>query len=815
MIFIIMLPILLLAYPLPVEGKNLLENSSFELGASHGWALSTSDKITSPLGHFDTTTAYHGTVSLKLEYSLDNNAQSVGSKIYRLKPNQQYTLSFYAKSPFSAADITFQVKNTFNSPYGPGDTVGPYKFKASNIWQRFSFTFTTTNNSAQCSYQIIFSPSHQGFPNQFIWVDAIQLEEGTQTAYNPKSSIEISLLADSNHNGNIFFEDEQIVMKLRQYNNSVSTQNITIKYEVYDYYNKVVKSGKDIMNAPSQSLSEKTLDISLSQNRRGAFRVIIWVEGINGTLEEKNYSVLPRPITLGINESSIIGSHVPFNDYFLSLMQKVGIKWNRTLSTGKQFRWNLIEPTKGNFIWKDDEIDRAAQYGMRVLGTIGNEIVHVPDWAKDVNGLPKLDEWNSFVSTVVGHYKDKVDYWEIWNEPDTEGARDLNGTVILTASYYGEILKTAYNAIKGADPNAKAVGMVAYYKNFVQDVLNAIGPNFDDLWSSHRYPPLTPSHTTEYMTLANSQNKTVWNSETGAKTDTFYQTTLWEDLWISYAQPDDWGRDYRLRTDWLIQNFAQTVGVGFKKYFYYDARNSTAPDFLITYSFFEWDGTLRPKAVAYSILANLFDGSVGQGIVNIHSDVESYLFLRGTTPLIILWTKNTSQNMKLNINLPSTKVKIYNIMGNESSVIDGVVIGRSPFYLEGQGITKEELINGLSISNTNDTVAPNLSIVTFPTGPINENNILLRWFAVDDTSVSTRGQVTPESISYSYKLEGYDADWSTWVTTTSTRYNNIPIGDYIFHVRAKDAVGNIVTTSVNIAIKSDILAPVPPLIEAM
>ena len=75
-----MLPILLLAYPLPVEGKNLLENSSFELGASHGWALSTTDKITSPLGHFDTTTAYHGTVSLKLEYRSEEHTSELQSR---------------------------------------------------------------------------------------------------------------------------------------------------------------------------------------------------------------------------------------------------------------------------------------------------------------------------------------------------------------------------------------------------------------------------------------------------------------------------------------------------------------------------------------------------------------------------------------------------------------------------------------------------------------------------------------------------------------------------------------------------------------
>lgn len=780
----------LLTYPSSARGENLLENSSFEVGAGHGWGTISNHKTSGPLDHhIDTTMGYHSNSSLKLEFYDQENSQGVISRIYRLKPETQYTVSLYAKSDFSAAVFNIQVKNTFEGDYGPGDIHG-YSFRASNDWQRFSFTFTTTTDAEKSSYQINFAPAHQSVPGKYIWIDAIQLEEGSLTPYSPKATVEIGLVSD--HKGNVFFEDEPIIFKLKQ----SALKNANAHFEVYDYYNQKVKE----VNINTKSLSEQDLDLTLAKNKRGAFRVIFWVEGRDGAMGEVNYSVLPRPRTLGIDEGSIFGAHVPFKEYYLSIMQKVGVKWNRTLSTGRQFRWKLVEPTKGNFIWKDEQIALAAKYGMKVLGTIGSEVVHVPDWAKDADGLPKLDDWYNFVFAVVDHYKDLVDYWEIWNEPDTEGGLGSN------PEFYGQLLKTAYTAAKSADPDAMVVGMVAYYAPYVDKVFNAIGDRYCDIVSTHRYPPINFQHLSDYFDVISTHgNKPVWNSETGMKTDSFYQTLLWEDLWGSYAQPDAWTRDYRIRTNKLIWNFAHTVGRGMKKYFYYDARQTTAPDFLITYSLFEWDQTLKPKAVAYSILAHLFDGSEGQGVVNLDPDTYAYLFLRGSTPLIILWAKD-SNDVKL-LNISSISIKAYDVMGNELSISNGLTFGRSPIYIEGQGITQEQLISSLSISATNDTNPPNLSIVTFPTGPTNGDRVLFRWFAFDDTSVSTRWENTSESIVYSYKLDGYDSDWSNWITTTSNSYYNIPEGNYTFKVKAKDVAGNIANVSVSVSISSDTMPP--------
>ena len=46
-------------------------------------------------------------------------------------------------------------------------------------------------------------------------------------------------------------------------------------------------------------------------------------------------------------------------------------------------------------------------------------------------------------------------------------------------------------------------------------------------------------------------------------------------------------------------------------------------------------------------------------------------------------------------------------------------------------------------------------------------------------------------IMYQYKLEDFDAAWSTWTTDHRKEYTNLPGGDYRFRVRAKNIYGQL------------------------
>ena len=46
-----------------------------------------------------------------------------------------------------------------------------------------------------------------------------------------------------------------------------------------------------------------------------------------------------------------------------------------------------------------------------------------------------------------------------------------------------------------------------------------------------------------------------------------------------------------------------------------------------------------------------------------------------------------------------------------------------------------------------------------------------------------------EKIQFSYLLEGYDKEWSAWVTESIKDYTNLPPGKYIFRVKARNLYG--------------------------
>ncbi|MEA3505412.1 MAG: ATP-binding protein, partial [Bacteroidota bacterium] len=49
--------------------------------------------------------------------------------------------------------------------------------------------------------------------------------------------------------------------------------------------------------------------------------------------------------------------------------------------------------------------------------------------------------------------------------------------------------------------------------------------------------------------------------------------------------------------------------------------------------------------------------------------------------------------------------------------------------------------------------------------------------------------IAPISTLYSYKLEGFDEDWSYWTDGTKKEYTNLPENEYVFRVKAKNIYG--------------------------
>jgi len=128
----------------------------------------------------------------------------------------------------------------------------------------------------------------------------------------------------------------------------------------------------------------------------------------------------------------------------LKAMQLAGIKWGR-----QDFTWRRIERTMGGYEWAgyDALVDKCHQHGLLIFGNL----TYNPEFY-DMKTAEGVDAYAAFARVAVKRYAGKVDYWQIWNEPNLGY---LGGDV----DHYAKLLSAAGKTIHETNPNAKVLAM--------------------------------------------------------------------------------------------------------------------------------------------------------------------------------------------------------------------------------------------------------------------------------------------------------------------------------------------------------------------
>lgn len=137
----------------------------------------------------------------------------------------------------------------------------------------------------------------------------------------------------------------------------------------------------------------------------------------------------------------------------LEMVREMGAPW-----IVEYFPWSYIEPLPGINDWRhaDLVVDHANQQGLTVIARLGL----VPDWARPKDSassyLPRdrYDDFGDFVHDFVEHFKGRVDYIIIWNEPNL--ALEW-GFQPIDPEGYTELLKIAYQRAKEANPEVQVL----------------------------------------------------------------------------------------------------------------------------------------------------------------------------------------------------------------------------------------------------------------------------------------------------------------------------------------------------------------------
>ncbi len=176
-------------------------------------------------------------------------------------------------------------------------------------------------------------------------------------------------------------------------------------------------------------------------------------------------------------------------------LELVGVKWVRI-----QSGWQRTERVKGqyDFEWIEKVVDNLISRGMRpwICLCYGNDLYN--EEAKEIFGavgVPPIftDEqkagWANYVKATVGHFRGKVDHYEIWNEPDGKWCwkHGVSGTE------YGKFCVDTSAAIREVMPEATVIGGVicTFGSNlaFMNEALAAGMDKAIDAVSFHEYTP--------------------------------------------------------------------------------------------------------------------------------------------------------------------------------------------------------------------------------------------------------------------------------------------------------------------------------------
>ncbi|MDD5155910.1 MAG: family 1 glycosylhydrolase [Candidatus Omnitrophica bacterium] len=240
----------------------------------------------------------------------------------------------------------------------------------------------------------------------------------------------------------------------------------------------------------------------------------------------------------------------------VALMKDAGIGFVRM-----DFLWEDIEPARGEFQFEkyDNIVELLAKNNIKIVGLLN----YSAPWASPTG------KWNDpsgdngpfieYCRKVISRYKDRVKYWEVWNEPDSltywvrqDGLKS-----------YCRLLKGVYLAAKAEDPACKVLnGGLAEGLLSVNRLYDNGAKDYFDVLNIHIFEsPLRPGAIKAVQAYARlvykvmerngDSAKKIWVTEIGCPG---VRSGLEVNNWWLGANPDE-----KQQEEWVRQVFTQLI----------------------------------------------------------------------------------------------------------------------------------------------------------------------------------------------------------------------------------------------------------------
>lgn len=679
---------------------NLIPNSSFEVGLDR-WGVLVREKAYEKAmliesldrrPQIDSQYAHHGQHSFKVNVP-DNARVVITSPYLTIIPGRTYHLSCWI-----AAETERSVSIGLGHGTLQNGEIERQHVQIGHSWKRYRRTIQL-KPAPENAYYFIFESNGAGT----LWLDEICLSDVDSSDYQPRRPIEIGFKREGQPT--IFDGTEEI--KASVLISALPTEDqARLKIRSIDYFNNRQILLDEVLNFSDDYTQQFT--ITHPNDSTGYFRLEAELSQDHEIIDkaEMAIGIVPERIH-GPELSSPFGNHVRFNTDQFVIARKLGISWLR-MHPPHGTKWYIVEKEKGTFNFYDESILSAKSYGFHILGLLDttprwSSSAPVSEVSPDMKGFRSypakdLADWENYVFQTVQYYRGIIDYWEVWNEPETHffniNSRFDRRTKPET---YVRLLKVAYKAAKKANPNAVIIGGGTVQKplhRWIKEIISSGAYDYFDILSFHGYTNDRPGddldistsfYLNEFESLMRQYNpeytKAIWDTESGiCNPETNYQNIF--EVSDEYACPGQSGPHY------LIRNFIHLQANGTAKWFYYSMITSHRSDRRECTGFFEWDGSPRPLAVAYAVLSSFLEDAHFERMLELPYGFSGARF-KAQDKVISIVYKQGGDEKKI-IALPVTggeSVKAYNVMGNPVKIEVGqsntvsLLIGKDPLYV--------------------------------------------------------------------------------------------------------------------------------------
>ena len=686
---------------------NAIPNSSFECGGE-GWGSWSPGipgwgaHVFRRMGEWEDKTSYHGDHCWKVSLDPDDlpvayfdyyepveeplKALLIGHEHWvEVESGGRYVFSAYVRADRNDLPVRISIWEGNGRRH-------ERTFSTGTAWKRIELSFKPRGEFA-CGF-VGLDVRNRKSPRGTLWIDAVQFETGrAASTYQPRGDLETNVFTD--RVGNIFTRPaEGLHFALRVFNAGKNADILSGELTLTDYRDRAVWENKVRKRVAARSSAIVSYE-GLVAGKRGFYR-LRW-EPEDGPAQELRCALI-EPYQ---QRDSVFGMNHAFSwDFLLNLAHKAGVRWWRDWSV----KWDTVQPEADglDFTVPDAQIDRVLDAGGNVLVLLpfpsaqwssSADMEKVKEEAGNNRYLrhrlqvawkpKKLEPWADYVRATVNHYKDRIDCFEVLNEP-------LFTTYSVPARFghsvsdYLDLLRVAQESARDAAPDCTVIGGTSSPPtvHWLTDFIREGGLRWCDVTNYHMYPSAAwpESHESALRDVRKLMHdkgmaKPIWFTEFGLYADDDPPCTPYGagDATMNRAMRQD---ELGAAAD-MVRFTALFCAHGVRKLFYHAGTCSELHRSSAGNVFFEYGGDPRKQYAAQAALSQLLrpDFEFVREWQE-YEELVAYEFRSRGRTVVIAWTREAGS---VELQVPGD-CRALDLMGNP---IEGDIIALDniPVYL--------------------------------------------------------------------------------------------------------------------------------------